>query len=155
MKTLLMYLAVLTLISIGVSCSSSDDSMPSPSSTETVVTYTATLVPVTGITSSGSGAATLKMNPLTKTFDITVTYAGITPTHGHIHRTDGQIAIPFDDTTVATSPFRVTGSLTDEHMAGILTGTYYVNLHTAANVNGEISGMLTKTGGSTGGGPSY
>ncbi|AOW10740.1 CHRD domain-containing protein [Flavobacterium gilvum] len=155
MKSLVFYSAILSLLFIGVSCSNGDDNSYIPPMTPVVVNFMATLTPPSGVTSSASGSAALKMNVTAKTFEITVNYTGLTPTHGHIHRTDGAIEIPFSDSTVATSPFTVTGSLTDAQILGIMTETYYVNLHTAAYSNGEISGTLTKSGSSGGGGGGY
>lgn len=150
MKRLLIFLAVLSLFFIGISCSNGDDSPSTP--TPVISTFTATLAPPTGVTSTASGSAMLKLNETAKTFEITVSYTGLTPTHGHIHSGDGAIQIPFSDTAVATSPFTVSGAITDAQIAGLMAGTDYVNLHTTAYPGGEISGTLTKTGTSGGGG---
>lgn len=149
MKALFNFLASLFLIVIGISCSSDDDNPPP---TPVITTFTATLTPPTGVTSTASGSATLKLNGTAKTFEITVSYMGLTPNRGHIHRADGGVEIPFSDTVVATSPFTVSGAITDAQIAGLMTGTYYVNLHTTSYPGGEISGTLTKTGSSGGGG---
>lgn len=149
MKSLFNFSAILFLIVIGISCSEDDDN---PTPTPVISTFTATLTPPTGVTSSASGSATLKLNETAKTFEIKVSYMGLTPTHGHIHRADGGVEIPFSDSAVATSPFTVSGAITDAQIAGLKTGTYYVNLHTSSYPGGEISGTLTKTGTSGGGG---
>ncbi|MDQ6529145.1 CHRD domain-containing protein [Flavobacterium sp. LHD-85] len=149
MKSLLHFSAVLLLLFIGISCSNSDDNN---SSTPITVTFSSSLAPPSGVTSSASGSATLKLNQTAKTFEITVSYSGLTPTHGHIHAADGSIVIPFSDASVSTSPFTVTGSITSAQMAELLINHYYVNLHTTAYPNGEISGTLIKTGTSGGDG---
>jgi hypothetical protein len=148
MKPLFRFLAIL-LVFFGInSCSNNDDNTPTP----VIVTFNASLTPVTGTGSAASGDAVLKLNQTAKTFEITVTYTGLTPNAGHIHRADGGIEIPFPDTSVTTSPFTVSGSITDAQITGLMTGTYYVNLHTIAHPAGEISGTLIKTGTTGGGG---
>ncbi|WP_343705959.1 CHRD domain-containing protein [Flavobacterium sp.] len=152
MKSLFRLSAILLLLLIGTSCSNGyDDNYTSP----VIVTFTANLTPVTGATSSASGSATLKLNKTAKTFDLTVNFSGLTPIHGHIHAADGTIVIPFPDASVSTSPISVSGSITDAQITGLMANHYYVNLHTTAYPNGEISGTLTKTstsGGDGGGG---
>jgi hypothetical protein len=155
MKRLVLFSAILCAFFGVISCSNDDDDptpTPTPTPTPVITTFAATLTPPAGVTSSAYGSAALTLNQTAKTFEITVSYTGLAPTHGHIHRADGGIEIPFSDATVATSPFTVSGAITDTQITGLLTGTYYVNLHTVAYPNGEISGTLTKTGTSGGGG---
>ncbi|WP_294964029.1 CHRD domain-containing protein [uncultured Flavobacterium sp.] len=154
MKALIKFSAFLFLLFIGISCSNSYDDNSSP----VMVTFSATLAPATGVTSTASGSATLTLNKTAKTFAIKVNYSGLTPTHGHIHAADGTIVIPFSDESVATSPFTVSGSITDAQITELMANHYYVNLHTVAYPNGEISGTLIKTGtsgGDGGGGGGY
>lgn len=149
MKSLFRLSAILLLLLIGTSCSNGyDDNYTSP----VIVTFTANLTPVTGATSSASGSATLKLNQTNKTFDLKVNFSGLTPIHGHIHAADGTIVIPFPDASVSTSPISVSGSITDAQITELMANHYYVNLHTTAYPNGEISGTLTKTGTSGGDG---
>lgn len=147
MKALIKFSAFLFLLFIGTSCSNSDDD-----NSPVMVTFSAALTPPTGVTSTASGTAALKLNKTAKTFEIKVTYSGLTPTHGHIHAADGSIVIPFSDESVATSPFTVSGSVTDAQITELMANHYYVNLHTTAYPNGEISGTLMQTGTSGGGG---
>jgi len=152
MKRLLIIPALFFLFLITPSCSNGDDNNDSttpPSDAMTV--FNATLTPAPGITSSAYGSAVLTLNQTKKTFDITVNYSGLTPIHGHIHGADGGVVIPFPDATIATSPFTVSGTITDAQIAELMANHYYVNLHTTTNPGGEISGTLTK-GASTGGG---
>lgn len=148
MKSLLRFLAILFLYFIGISCSNNDDDNSTP--TPVITTFAATLAPPAGVTSSAYGSAALTLNQTAKTFTITVNYTGLTPNAGHIHNASGGIEIPFTD--VSTSPFTFSGAVTDVQITGLLTGTYYVNLHTTAYPAGEISGTLVKTGTSGGGG---
>jgi hypothetical protein len=149
MKTLFKFLVIFLLLLIGVSCSSNDDDN---NNTPVIVTFTASLTPVAGTGSAGSGSATLKLNQTAKTFDITVTYSGITPNHGHIHAADGTILFPFPDAVVTTSPIVLNFTITDAQITELMLNHYYVNLHTVAFPGGEISGTLIKTGTSGGGG---
>jgi hypothetical protein len=148
MKTLLKFSVIFFLFLFGVSCSSNNDNNTTP----VIVTFTASLTPVAGTGSMGSGNATLKLNQDAKTFDITVTYSGITPNHGHIHGADGVILFPFPDPVVTTSPITLNFTITDAQITELMANHYYVNLHTIAFPSGEISGTLIKTGTSGGGG---
>ncbi|WP_316634661.1 CHRD domain-containing protein [uncultured Flavobacterium sp.] len=148
MKTLLRFSAIFLLYLIGVSCSSHNDTPYTP----VMVTFAADLTPVAGTGSMAHGNATLTLNQDAKTFQITVTYTGITPNHGHIHGADGAIVFPFPDAVVATSPIMLNFNITDAQMAELMANHYYVNLHTIAFPAGEISGTLIKTGTSGGGG---
>ncbi|PJJ07401.1 CHRD domain-containing protein [Flavobacterium sp. 1] len=151
MKSLLGFTAVLFLFFIGVSCSNSDDN-PSPTPTPVIVDFTASLTPVAGTGSMAYGNAALKFNQTAKTFEITVTFTGITPTHGHIHGADGAIVFPFPDANVSTSPIILSFSINDAQITELMANHYYVNLHTTAFPGGEISGTLIKIGSSGGGG---
>ncbi|WP_281228805.1 CHRD domain-containing protein [Flavobacterium aquiphilum] len=155
MKSVLNFSAILLLFFIGNSCSSSDDNSTPSAPSPVISTFTATLGPPTGVTSTASGSATLKLNETAKTYEITVNYTGLTPIHGHIHSADGAVQLPFPDATVASSPFTYSAAINDTQITQLMAGTDYVNLHTTAYPAGEISGVLTKTGttgGGTGGG---
>jgi len=156
MKRLLIIPAMFFLLLIAPSCSNDDDNGDTTAPPADVITvFNATLTPPTGVTSSASGSAVLKLNQTKKTFEITVNYMGLTPTHGHIHGADGAVVIPFPDATIATSPFTVSGAITDAQILELMANHYYVNLHTTSNPGGEISGTLIKgttTGGAGSGG---
>ncbi|MEN2401262.1 CHRD domain-containing protein [Flavobacterium sp. MC2016-06] len=159
MKRLLIIPAILSLFLSTVSCSSDDSSGSTTPPADVITTFNAVLAPAPGITSTASGAATFKLNQTKKTFEIIVSYTGLKPTHGHIHGADGAIVFPFPDAAIATSPFTVTGTITDAQIALLTANKYYVNLHTENNPGGEISGTLTKGtttgGGGSGGGYGY
>lgn len=150
MKPLFRILAILCVFFIIPSCDDDDD--PAPTPTPIITTFTAALTPVAGTGSMAYGDATLKLNQTSKTFEITVNFTGLVPNAGHIHRADGGVEIPFPNTSVTTSPFTVSGTITDAQITGLMTGSYYVNLHTIAHSSGEISGTLIKGGTSGGGG---
>lgn len=149
MKTLVRFFAISCLFFIINSCDCDDNnSTPSP----VIVTFNASLMPVTGTGSSASGDAVLKFNQTAKTFEITVTFTGLTPTHGHIHAADGAVVFPFPDASVSTSPIILSFAITDVQITELMANHYYVNLHTVAFPDGEIKGTLIKGGTSGGGG---
>ncbi|MFV5696193.1 CHRD domain-containing protein [Flavobacterium sp. LB3P122] len=154
MKRSIQFLAIFITLSGLLSCNKSDDSTPTP----IIVTFNATLngaseVPTT--TSTATGTAVLKFNKTTKTFSLTVTYSGLTPSGGHIHKgavgVDGPIVFPLPDLTSPITYTSVALNATEE--ADLIANLYYVNLHTTAFPGGEIRGQLVTTNPSgTGGG---
>ncbi|MGY8664698.1 CHRD domain-containing protein [Bradyrhizobium sp. UFLA05-109] len=104
-------------------------------------------VPAT--TSSGTGTADLDYDAASKKLSWTVTYSGLsgpaTAAHFHGPAETGKnagvaVAIP----NAASSPVKGEATLTDAQAADLLSGKYYVNIHTAANPGGEIRGQVTK-----------
>ena len=105
----------------------------------------------------GTGSATIvKSNGV---YTYTITYTGMTGalTGAHIHGPAGPganigVIVPFN-TTGAGASGTLTGTFTGTNTAAIspdsldklmTSGNAYVNLHTAANVGGEIRGQLSK-----------
>jgi hypothetical protein len=109
-------------------------------------TYTATLAPGAGITSTGKGTGTFTYDPATKTLTYNVAYFGLTgaATAAHIHgpADPGGNAPPVVPFASATSPISGTATLTDAQAADLAAGKWYVNVHTAANRGGEIRGQI-------------
>ena len=98
-------------------------------------------------TSSGSGTVEASLNKQTNELSWTVTYSGLSgpATGGHFHgpAMAGQnagVLVPITGSLV--SPIRGVASLTAAQAADLMAGKWYVNLHTAANPNGEIRGQL-------------
>lgn len=110
--------------------------------------YSATLAPGAGITSSGKGAGTFTLDPATKVLTYNVTYEGLTGPAGaaHIHgpADPGGNAPPVVPFPSAASPITGTATLTDAQIADLKAGKWYVNVHTAANRGGEIRGQIVK-----------
>lgn len=99
------------------------------------------------VQSPGGGVATFTLDTATKVFTWTVAYAALTGTvtAAHIHgpAEEGKnagVVIPF--TGVASSPITGSTTLTEAQIADLRAGKWYVNIHTAANPNGEIRGMI-------------
>ncbi|WP_257883280.1 CHRD domain-containing protein [Hymenobacter sp. DG01] len=95
--------------------------------------------------SAATGTMTGTFDKTTRVLSYRVTYQGVTPTMGHIHRgaagTNGDPFIAFSNVT--TSPITGTATLSEADAALLLKGETYVNLHTQAYAGGEIRGKVT------------
>lgn len=100
-------------------------------------------VPANNSTATGTFTGTYDSDAKTLTYE--VTYQGINPTMGHIHRgapgKNGGVEIGFKD--ASSSPIRGTATLTQAKADSLMAGLYYVNLHTQAFPGGEIRGNIT------------
>lgn len=113
-----------------------------------VVKYQATInsqntVPRT--TSSAQGSALLEYNKTTRMLTYNVTYQGLTPTAGHIHKAEpawetGPVVIPFAN--VGTSPITGSMKLDNELETLLRLGNLYINLHSKEYPAGEIRGQV-------------
>jgi hypothetical protein len=100
--------------------------------------------------SKGTGTAQISFDTETKKLDWTVEYSGLTgpAVAGHLHgpAEPGQnagVAVPFSGDLA--SPIKGSATLTDAQAADLQAGKYYVNIHTAANKDGEIRGQVVKS----------
>ncbi|WP_080240060.1 CHRD domain-containing protein [Spirosoma rigui] len=99
----------------------------------------------TSNTSTATGAFVGVVDPATRVLSYTVTYSGLTPAMGHLHRINapngtGPVEIPF---TSLASPISGTATLaTMGRVDSLLNGFYYANLHTTAFPAGEIRGDI-------------
>lgn len=98
--------------------------------------------------SRGQGSAVARLDPNTNLLTYEVAYAGLTGpvTGAHFHGpaapgSNAPVVVPFAN--VDKSPITGSASLTNAQVAQVRSGQWYVNLHTAANPNGEIRGQLT------------
>ena len=98
--------------------------------------------------SSGSGQAEVQLDTLTQMVKWKVNYAGLTGpvTGAHIHGPAGPgqnagVAVGFGGNLNA-SPIQGETKLTPQQVDQLMSGQWYVNLHTAANPGGEIRGQL-------------
>jgi hypothetical protein len=108
--------------------------------------YTATLAASPGVTTTGSGAATLSYDAATHTLTYNVTYTGLSgpgiAAHIHGPAEPGANAPPVILFASAATPITGTATLTDAQAAELAAGKYYVNIHTAANKGGEVRGQI-------------
>lgn len=143
MKRLFIFSAVVFLFLSNISCS--NDSNDSNSN---ITTFKATLIPITGVESSAYGNASLEFNEKTKKFIIVVNFTNIVPTSGHIHAPDGAIVFDLSPTTspLISPTTYISPELNADQVSLLMSNKYYINLHTAAHPNGEISGFLLKSG---------
>jgi CHRD domain len=98
--------------------------------------------------SKGTGAVTATYDTASKKLTWKGNYSGLTgpATMAHFHGPaepgkNAGVAVPI---TPSTSPFENSANLTDAQAADLLTGRWYVNVHTAAHPGGEIRGQLVK-----------
>jgi len=120
---------------------------PGPTTTFSFPTTLSGANEVPANTSTAAGSVTGSYDSLTKILTITVSFSGLAPTAGHIHKaaagTAGPVLFPFP--AVSTSPFTFsTAALTAAQQADLFASLYYVNLHTTAFPGGEIRGQLIK-----------
>lgn len=97
--------------------------------------------------STATGAFTGTVDTVSRVLSYTVTYSGLTPTMGHLHRItpnsttfSGGVEVPFAS---LTSPITGTATLASKaRVDSLLNGFYYANLHTSAYPAGEIRGNI-------------
>jgi len=138
-----MLVAAAALVSLGA-CTSLEDKLGL-----NVPTFTATLAPGAGITSSGSGSATMTLDVATLELGYTVDYKDLSgpATMAHIHGpadpgANAGVIVPLTVASATQLAGKVT--LTDAQVADLKAGKYYVNIHTAANKGGEVRGQITQ-----------
>lgn len=105
-------------------------------------------VPPANTNGNGNGALSASLDKQTLLLSWTLTYTGLSgpATGGHIHgpAMTGQnagVVIPF--TGSLESPIRGSTQLTAAQVNDVTDGRWYVNLHTAANPDGEIRGQIS------------
>lgn len=100
------------------------------------------------VNSAATGTFAGSPDTVSRVLSYTVTYSGLTPVMGHLHRITpnatnftGGVEIPF---TSLTSPISGTATLASKsRVDSMLNGFYYANLHTTAFPTGEIRGDIT------------
>ena len=105
-----------------------------------------------GVVTPATGSATLILDDVANTLDMSLTYTGLlTPlTNAHIHccslpPTPAGVIVPMVPpmTTGATSgAFNNVFNLTPTQVTQILSGLSYINLHTSGFATGEIRGQI-------------
>ena len=103
----------------------------------------------TPVASAATGSFVGVIDRATRVLSYTVTYSGLTPTMGHLHRINaangtGPVEIPFPS---LASPIIGTATLaTNTRVDSLINGFYYANLHTPAYPGGEIRGNVRVNG---------
>ena len=146
-NTLLSIAALLALGLAGTSCKTEDNPTIDTNITKLTATLNGVSEKPTSNTSTATGTFTGELNTATRVLSYTVTYSGLTPTAGHLHRITkadgtGGVEIPFPSLTnpiVAAAPLA-----SQARVDSMLAGFYYANLHTAAYGGGEIRGDIKK-----------
>lgn len=100
------------------------------------------------VTTKGKGTATFTFDTAKKKLSWNVKYSGLSgpAVAGHIHgpAAVGENAGPVIPFKKLKSPIKGSAVLTDAQAADLESGKYYVNVHTAANKDGEIRGQIEK-----------
>ena len=143
-RTVLYSSLLVTLLGLGA-CSMKP-MMPN-SNTSAMTTRLSGASEVPPVTSSASGTVEANLNKRISELSWTVTYSGLSgpATGAHFHGpamagANAGVVVPI--TGSLSSPIRGVASLTAAQAADLMAGKWYVNLHTAANPNGEIRGQL-------------
>ncbi|MBZ9807495.1 CHRD domain-containing protein [Mesorhizobium sp. BR1-1-9] len=100
------------------------------------------------VTTKGKGTATLTFDTAKKKLSWNVKYSGLSgpAVAAHIHgpAAKGENADPVIPFKKLKSPIKGSATLTDTQVTDLEAGKYYVNIHTAANKDGEIRGQIEK-----------
>jgi hypothetical protein len=108
------------------------------------------------IKSSGVGDATAILNPVTQELTWSINYRDLSgpAVSAHIHGPSGpgQNSVAQIDIGKGAmgSPLRGAAKVTPQEAQQILEGKWYINVHTAQNLGGEIRGQLEPVPASTG-----
>ena len=99
--------------------------------------------------SGGKGSLEATLDKQTNQFSWTVTYTGLSgpATAAHFHGPaiageSAEVVLPIAGKL--ESPIKGEATLTSEQTADVLAGRWYVNVHSAANPNGEIRGQIAR-----------
>jgi hypothetical protein len=126
-------------------CKKEDDPVDTNTARFTATINSQQEVPTNSSTATGAFTGTLDKSTRVLTYE--VTYQGLTPTAGHLHRgpagQNGPVVVDFGNTAVRTSPVRGTATLRQTLVDSLMNGQVYVNLHTTAFPGGEIRGNIS------------
>ncbi len=136
-----------TILGLGA-CGSMKPMMPMmSSSSNAMMARLSGASEVPPVMSSASGTVEASLNKQTNELSWTVTYSGLSgpATGAHFHGpamagANAGVVVPMTGSLI--SPIRGVASLTAAQVADLMAGKWYVNLHTAANPNGEIRGQI-------------
>lgn len=141
-KITLTFLTALTLV-LPFSCN--EDNPVLPTTFKATLNGSSEKPTTTASTATGSFQGIL--DETTRVLSYTVSYSGLTPTMGHLHRidttkTDGTGPVDITFPSLASPIIASTTPLTPLQIYRLKTGQYYANLHTTQYPSGEIRGDL-------------
>lgn len=144
MKNFFRAIFAIALLTAFTGCDDDDDN-----NEDNIMNFSANLsgaseVPANASTATGTATATY--NETTNRLTISVPYSGMTASAAHIHKgavgATGPAVFPF---TSLTSPLTLSNiELTEAQEDDLLSGMYYVNIHSDDFPDGEIRGQLTE-----------
>jgi len=148
------WLGALATIAILSACSGG--ASDNQSATTNRIEYKATLdgqQEAPPVMTAGSGSGTIFLDRATGRlfWDISIDGLSSPVTAAHLHGPAGpgvaaDVQVPLE--VAASSPQRISGQaqLTDEQMRQVLSGLWYVNIHTEQHPDGEIRGQVENAG---------
>jgi len=96
------------------------------------------------VDSPGTGAAQVVADTAAKTLSWTITYSGLTgdPKAAHFHGPAGPAENAPPVITISDKIQSGSAELTDQQLADLEAGKWYINIHTAKFPDGEIRGQV-------------
>jgi CHRD domain len=144
----LIYFSFLFFIVMVIACKKTDSSVitapPTPDLMVSTVLLGQNEVPFT-VPTTATGSVKGTYNKTTKILSITIIYADLIPNGWHIHLgAEGTVGsgIIFVMKSDLASPFAYKTTLSENQEQDLLSGLYYVNVHTKKAPDGEIRGNL-------------
>lgn len=101
---------------------------------------------VPAVNSAGDGIAYVTVNKDTADFTAVVHVNNLIATAAHIHQafagSNGSSAITLNQNTSDSFMWEAESTLSEDQLSALLSGEMYINVHTAANPDGEIRGQI-------------
>lgn len=101
-------------------------------------------MPPNASAAAANGIATVDV--ATQVLTATVTSTGMVGTAAHIHSgapgTNGPVVFPLTETPPGSGRWSTTVTLSGEELHLLLSGNYYINIHSLTFPNGEIRGQI-------------
>ena len=141
--------AALLALALGFTACNDHQSFPADAKIPLVATLSGAAEKPTSVSTAATGTFAGVIDRSTRVLSYTVTYSGLTPTMGHLHRINaangtGPVEIPFGN--LASPIIGTTTLTTTTRVDSLINGFYYANLHTAAYPAGEIRGNIRVNG---------
>ena len=148
-KSTLMSLAALFASATTLTSCNDHRAFPADAKIPLVATLSGAAERPMSVTTAATGSFVGVVDRATRVLSYTVTYSGLTPTMGHLHRVtlpngNGPVEIPF--ASLGSPIIGTTTLTTNTRVDSLINGFYYANLHTAAFPGGEIRGNIRVNG---------